>query len=132
MSISIRLKQYLDKESVAYEHRVHPTAYTSQEIAAVAHIPGREMAKTVILKADDKLVIAVLSANDKVDLDALQGETGSKITRLSTELSKELSRKENTAAARFCFGIAGIGLPTVIPTKPTVTENLRSRYTAKS
>src|SRR5215510_7987668 len=85
MSISIRLKQYLDRERVAYEHHVHPTAYTSQEIAAVAHIPGREMAKTVVFKADDKLVIAVLSANQKVDTDALQSETGANITRLATE-----------------------------------------------
>ena len=85
MSISLRLKQYLDKEGVAYEHHVHPTAYTSQEIAAVAHIPGREMAKTVILKADDKLVMAVLSANQKVDMDSVQAEVGSKIIRLASE-----------------------------------------------
>jgi Ala-tRNA(Pro) deacylase len=86
MSISIRLKQYLDKEGVAFEHHVHPTAYTSQEIAAAAHIPGREMAKIVIFKADDKLAMVVLSANDKVDLDALQSEIGCKILRLATEV----------------------------------------------
>jgi Ala-tRNA(Pro) deacylase len=85
MSISIRLKQYLDREHVAYDHHVHPTAYTSQETAAAAHVRGREMAKTVIFKADDKIVMAVLSANQKVDVDALQNETGSKILRLATE-----------------------------------------------
>ena len=85
MSISHRLKQYLDKEGVAFEHHVHPTAYTSQEIAAVAHIPGKEMAKSVVLKTDDKLVLAVLSANNKVDLDVLQAELGSGALRLATE-----------------------------------------------
>src|SRR5215471_642513 len=85
MSISIRLKQYLDKEGVAVEHHVHPTAYTSQEIAAAAHIPGKEMLKTVILKADDELVMAVVSANDKVDFDRLQDAIGCNILRLATE-----------------------------------------------
>jgi len=85
MSISLRLKQHLDKEGVSYEHHVHPTAYTSQEIAAVAHIPGREMAKTVILNGDGKLIMAVLSANDKVDVEALQQAAGCTSMRLATE-----------------------------------------------
>jgi Ala-tRNA(Pro) deacylase len=42
------LKEYLDSEGVAYVPRVHTPAYTAQEIAAIAHIPGRELAKTVI------------------------------------------------------------------------------------
>ena len=85
MSVSIRLKHYLDNEGVAYEHHVHPTAYTSQEIAAAAHVPGREMVKTVVLKADDKLVMALLSASNKVDLEALQNEIGCTTLRLATE-----------------------------------------------
>jgi Ala-tRNA(Pro) deacylase len=85
MSISTKLKEHLEREGVAYQHHVHPEAYTSQEIAAVAHIPGREMVKSVILKADDALVMAVLSANDVADLDALRDEIGSQALRLATE-----------------------------------------------
>jgi Ala-tRNA(Pro) deacylase len=84
-SISTKLKEYLDSEGVAYVPRVHTPAYTAQEIAAIAHIPGRELAKTVIVKADGKLVMAVLSANDRVDVETLQKETGSTILRLATE-----------------------------------------------
>ena len=75
MSISTKLKEYLDSEGVDYAPHFHPPAYTAQEIAAIAHIPGRELAKTVIVKADGKLLMAVLSANDRVDLETLQNET---------------------------------------------------------
>lgn len=85
MSISLKLKEYLDRENVPYQPRVHPTAYTSQEIAAAAHIPGNEMAKTVILKSDGGLVMAVLSANHSVDLETLQSATRSGTLRLATE-----------------------------------------------
>ena len=74
MSISTKLKEYLDSEGVDYAPHFHPTAYTAQEIAAITHIPGRELAKTVIVKADGKLLMAVLSANDRVDLETLQNE----------------------------------------------------------
>ena len=85
MSISVKLKEYLDDRGVAYKHRVHPAAYTSQEIAAAAHIPGKELAKTVIVKADDQLVMAVLPAKYTIDFEALQKEIESKTLRLATE-----------------------------------------------
>src|SRR5262245_51122334 len=84
--ISQRLKEHLDKAGVAYKHHVHPTAYTSQQIAQALHVPGREMAKSVILKVDEgPLVMAVLSANDTADLDALREEIGCSVLRLATE-----------------------------------------------
>jgi len=85
MPISTKLKEYLDQEGIAYEHHVHPEAYTAQEIAAAAHIPGREMVKSIILKADDVLVMAVLSSNHSANLDALRDEIGSDTLRLATE-----------------------------------------------
>lgn len=85
MSISAQLKDYLEKEGVPYRHKIHAPAYTSQEIAAVEHIPGRELAKSVILRADDELLMAVLPACDVVNLEALKSEIGSKILRLARE-----------------------------------------------
>jgi Ala-tRNA(Pro) deacylase len=85
MPISAKLKEHLDHEGVAYEHHLHPDAYTAQEIAAVAHIPGREMIKSVMLKADDDLVMAVVSANDVADLDVLREAIGCRTLRLATE-----------------------------------------------
>src|SRR5262245_40558414 len=85
MSISMKLKEYLDSEGVSYSHHVHPEAYTAQEIAAAGHIPGREMVKSVILEADGRLVMAVLSSNDIVDLGTLRSDIGASKVRLARE-----------------------------------------------
>jgi len=84
--ISTKLRDYLDNSGVAYTRHAHPAAYTSQEIAASMHVPGREMVKSVILKADeDTLVMAVLSANDTANLDILREVIGCGVLRLATE-----------------------------------------------
>ena len=84
--ISRKLKEYLDHAGVVYTGHPHRPAYTSQEIAQSVHIPGREMVKSVILKADDEnLVMAVLSANDAANLDVLREEIGCGKLRLATE-----------------------------------------------
>jgi Ala-tRNA(Pro) deacylase len=84
--ISTKLKDYLDNAAVAYTGHPHRPAYTSQEIAQFVHIPGREMVKSVILKADEgKLIMAVLSANDVANLDTLREEIGCRKLRLASE-----------------------------------------------
>ena len=84
--ISAKLKEYLDNSRANYTGHPHRTAYTSQEIAQSVHIPGREMLKTVILKADeDQLIMAVLSANDAANLDVLREEIGCRELRLASE-----------------------------------------------
>ena len=85
MYILTRLKDYLDKEKAAYQHDVHRTAYTAQEVAAEEHIPGRMMAKTVVVKAGDQFGMAVLPATQRVDLAALKAALGGQEVRLATE-----------------------------------------------
>jgi Ala-tRNA(Pro) deacylase len=84
--ISTKLKEYLDNAGVTYTQHPHRPAYTSQEIAQSVHIPGREMIKSVILKADgEKLIMAVLSASDAANLDVLREEIGCRNLRLAAE-----------------------------------------------
>ena len=83
--ISTKLKEYLDNAGVTYTGHPHRPAYTSQEIAQSVHVPGREMIKSVMLKADDKLVMVVLSANDTANLDILREEIGCGKLRLASE-----------------------------------------------
>jgi Ala-tRNA(Pro) deacylase len=84
--ISSKLKSYLDDAGVAYIRHPHTPAYTSQEIAQRVHIPGREMVKAVMLKADEtSLIMTVLSANDTVNLDVLRKEIGCGVVRLASE-----------------------------------------------
>lgn len=80
-----KLKEFLDSKGVRYVVITHSTAYTAQEIASLAHVKGREMAKTVIVKIDGTLAMAVLPASYQVDLDALRTAAGAKEVTLATE-----------------------------------------------
>jgi Ala-tRNA(Pro) deacylase len=79
------LKQFLDKEKIKYVSIVHSTAYTAQEVAASAHITGKELAKTVIVKLDGKMAMAVLPANRKIVLQDLREVTGSDEVKFASE-----------------------------------------------
>jgi Ala-tRNA(Pro) deacylase len=67
-----RLKEYLDRERIKYVSIQHSPAYTAQEVAASAHIPGRDMAKTVIVKIEGVMAMVILPANRKVVLAELR------------------------------------------------------------
>ncbi len=80
-----KLKEYLDRENVKYVSIRHSTAYTAQEIAASAHICGQNLAKSVVVKLDGKMALAVLPASVKVDLGLLREGTGAGRAELATE-----------------------------------------------
>lgn len=80
-----KLKEFLDAEKVKYVTISHSTAYTAQEIAAAAKIPGKELAKTVIVKLDGRMAMAVLPASAMVDLDALKRAAGAETVELASE-----------------------------------------------
>lgn len=79
------LNAYLDENNVEYVMIRHSPAYTAQKIAAAAHIPGRDLAKSVMVKLDGKLAMAVLRATDKVDLDLLRGTARAENAELASE-----------------------------------------------
>lgn len=80
-----KLKEFLDANKIKYVTVAHSPAYTAQQIAASAHIPGRELAKTVMVKIDGKLAMAVLPASFKIDFDLLEKASGAKKVELATE-----------------------------------------------
>ena len=80
-----KLKEYLDKEKIKYVSIMHSTAYTAQEVAASAHITGKELAKTVIVDLDGKMAMAVLPANRKIVLQDLRDVTGSDEAKFASE-----------------------------------------------
>jgi len=85
MAILKRLKEILDEAKIPYEVYNHALAYTAQEIAAKQHVPGNEMAKVVMIEADDKLVMGVIRGNDKISLNAVRDGLGVRTARLATE-----------------------------------------------
>ncbi len=80
-----KLKEYLDRHSIKYVTITHSPAYTAQMIAAVAHIPGKELAKTVMVTLDDEMAMAVLPSSMMVDLERLLEAAGVGKARLATE-----------------------------------------------
>jgi Ala-tRNA(Pro) deacylase len=80
-----RLKQYLKDNQVTYTIQKHETTFTAQESAARSHVPPRVFAKTVIVKLDGALAMAVLPANAHVSLGALRDQTGAQDVQLATE-----------------------------------------------
>lgn len=80
-----KLKRFLEDQKIKYVVISHSTAYTAQEIAALAHVPGKELAKTVIVKLDDGFAMAVLPASLQVDLSLLKAAAGAKTIALASE-----------------------------------------------
>jgi Ala-tRNA(Pro) deacylase len=82
---SKKLKQFLDKNKIEYITITHSVAYTAQQIAAYTHTPGKEMAKTVVVKLDGNLALAVLPASFQIDFKLLKKTSGAKKATLVPE-----------------------------------------------
>ena len=80
-----KLKEFLDSNKVKYVAVSHSPAYTAQEIAASAHVPGKQLAKTVMVKIDGKMAMAVLPASYRVDFDRLKAGAGASNVSLASE-----------------------------------------------
>mgnify|MGYP001555042407 FL=1 len=79
------LKSFLDSHHVKYTTLTHSPEYTAQEIAASAHIPGKDLAKTVIVKIDGDFAMAVLPASMHVSLPRLQEAVGTNDAEIASE-----------------------------------------------
>jgi Ala-tRNA(Pro) deacylase len=80
-----KLKHFLDTQKVKYVTITHSPAYTAQEVAASAHVSGKDMAKTVIIKLDGKMAMAVLPAHRKIIIQDLRDVTGADQVHFATE-----------------------------------------------
>jgi len=80
-----RLIEFLDREKVKYVRISHSLAYTAQEIAATAHVPGKELAKTVVVKLDGKMAMGVVPASRRIDLERLRDVSGAREATLAAE-----------------------------------------------
>ena len=80
-----RLRSFLDGNAVKYVLVQHSPGYTAQELAALAHVPGKEWAKTVMVKLDGKVAMAVVPASSRVVFDLLRGVSGAKTAELAGE-----------------------------------------------
>lgn len=79
------LKEYLDDHQVTYSVIQHTPAYTAPEIAATSHIPGKLLAKVVIVKLDGRFAMVVEPANRRVNLKSLEDLLGGRKVELASE-----------------------------------------------
>lgn len=80
-----KLRDFLDSNDIKYMVISHSLAYTAQGVAALAHVSGRKLAKTVIVKVDGILAMAVVPASQHVDLDRLKKLTGARTVEIAPE-----------------------------------------------
>jgi Ala-tRNA(Pro) deacylase len=82
---SKKLKEFLDTNKVKYVSISHSSAYTAMEIAALAHVPGKDLAKTVMIKVNGHMGMVVLPATHMIKMDLLKKAVGNDNIRLATE-----------------------------------------------
>ncbi len=123
----MRLKALLDEHQVRYVTMSHSSAYTAQEIAAATHIPGKAMAKTVMVKLDGRMSMAVLPAKYKADLNALREAAGASTVELANEREFKGLFPDCEAGAMPPFGNL-YGLPVFVA--ESLTENKEIAFNA--
>ena len=83
--MSPELKTFLAQQRIACTSMKHPVAYTAQEIAAAQHVPGKRLAKCVLVKTNHGLRMAVLPAVYRVDFAKLKHLLNAKSLTLADE-----------------------------------------------
>jgi Ala-tRNA(Pro) deacylase len=78
MTCKERLEAYLREQQVPFTMEHHRPAYTAQAVAAIEHVPGKQVAKVVVVFADDRLVMLVLPASYRVDLTHVGAALGAR------------------------------------------------------
>ena len=84
-----KLKEFLDSHDVKYVSISHSPAYSAHAVAQSAHIPGKELAKTVIVRIDDTFAMVVLPASHRVHLGHLKSAVSASHVELATESELE-------------------------------------------
>jgi Ala-tRNA(Pro) deacylase len=80
-----QLKEFLDANNIKYVTISHSTAYTAQEVASLTHTKGKDLAKTVVIRLDDALAMAVLPASYQINLESLRKSAGAQTIALPGE-----------------------------------------------
>ena len=85
MSVAQKLTEYLRLTRTGFEAIPHTKTFTAMETAQAEHVPGRMVAKVVMVKADGKVIMAVLPATHHLDWKRLRELLGTPDVRLMSE-----------------------------------------------
>ena len=87
----MNVKEFLDNQGIDYEIILHRRSDTAQATASAAHISANKLAKTVIIKLDGALHMAVVPASQRLDLGLLKAATGASSVALASEAEFQAS-----------------------------------------
>jgi Ala-tRNA(Pro) deacylase len=80
-----RLEQYLRENDVPFEVMTHRQAFTMPEVAAALRMPGRQVAKVVVVKADGETVMLVVPTSHRLNLAQVRALLDAKRVSLAKE-----------------------------------------------
>ncbi|MFO0960760.1 MAG: YbaK/EbsC family protein [Isosphaeraceae bacterium] len=83
------IRDYLNRQQVRFEVVLHAPVPSAARLAGSAHVPGRGVAKSVLLKVGSDLVLAVLPATHRIDFDRLRRELAVSYVELASEAELE-------------------------------------------
>lgn len=83
----MNVSAFLDNQKCWYEHVTHRPTYGAQRVAGQLHVPGHEVAKSVLLRVQPKrdYVVAVLPADMTIDMKRAKSLLDAKRLELATE-----------------------------------------------
>ena len=85
MSIPDHIQEFLDSRGVSYRHLEHTQAFTASRTAEAQDVSGKELAKSVMIIAEERPVMAVIPANGRLDVEKLGHLLGASSVRLAKE-----------------------------------------------
>lgn len=85
MSMSVRIRDYLDSNKVSYQPLSHPQAFEASEVAHKLHVSEGQFAKAVVLRGDGHRVMAVLPASQRLNIHELKEALGVKHLEMASE-----------------------------------------------
>lgn len=81
----MKLEEFLNSRHIRFERLPHRPAYTANRLAQMLHVPGQEVAKTVLLRTSHGYALAVLPANFQVDIEQIRNELGEEWVEIASE-----------------------------------------------
>lgn len=100
--------RYLEQQHLPYEHTSHARAVAAQRLAAAEHVTGERVAKPVVVSVDGVLALAVVTANEKVDVEALRRAAGATRVELVPESEFEGRFAPCEVGAEPALGLFGL------------------------
>src|SRR5438552_623318 len=109
----MNIDEFLCSQQVPFERLRHRPVYSANRVAQVLHVPGKEVAKTVLLRAGGGYALAVLPATHRVDLDRVRVDLGEEQVEMATEEEMDRLFPDCERGALPPFGSL-YSLPTVV------------------